>query len=159
MDHSKLIDDYERGPAILRRAVAGLTQEQLDAHPVAGNWSIREVVCHLADAEVLYVERMKRVLVEDDPPLMNAVPDQFVPKLVSADRSIDGELDLIEAARKHMTPILRNLKSEEFQRTGRHSTDGPLTLETLLKRITDHVPHHVKFIDEKRAALTTASRQ
>jgi hypothetical protein len=28
-----------------------------------------------------------------------------------------------------------------------------LTLETLLTRITDHIPHHVKFIDQKRAAM------
>lgn len=153
MEDSSLIDDYAAGPRTLRHAVADLTPAQLDAHPIAGTWSIREVVCHIADAELLYVERMKRVLVEDQPTLMNAVPDLFVPKLVSPGRSIDGELDLIDAVRKHMTPILRSLQPADFQRTGRHSTDGPLTLETLLKRITGHVPHHVKFIKEKRAAL------
>ena len=35
----------------------------------------------------------------------------------------------------------------------KHSTDGPLTLETLLQHITNHIPHHVTFIAEKRAAL------
>jgi len=28
-----------------------------------------------------------------------------------------------------------------------------LTLETLLERITNHIPHHVKFINDKIAAL------
>jgi hypothetical protein len=36
---------------------------------------------------------------------------------------------------------------------GTHSEAGPLSLETLLERIGNHVPHHVQFIDEKRKAL------
>jgi hypothetical protein len=63
------------------------------------------------------------------------------------------ELDFIEAARKHLGPILRSLKPEDFQRKGVNSKSGPITLEKLLTNLTNHIPHHVKFIDEKRAAL------
>ena len=28
-----------------------------------------------------------------------------------------------------------------------------MTLETLLQSINNHIPHHVRFIEEKRAAL------
>jgi hypothetical protein len=52
-----------------------------------------------------------------------------------------------------MATILGLLKAEDFQRTGNHSEAGTLSLETLLQRIGDHVPHHVRFIDEKRKAL------
>jgi len=45
------------------------------------------------------------------------------------------------------------LKPEDFQRRGIHSEAGPLTLETLLQRITGHIPHHVRFIEEKRKAM------
>ena len=40
------------------------------------------------------------------------------------------------AVRKHTARILKTLPEEAFERTGIHSADGPLTLETLLKRIT-----------------------
>ena len=30
---------------------------------------------------------------------------------------------------------------------------GPLTLETLIQRITGHIPHHLQFIEEKKKAL------
>jgi hypothetical protein len=52
-----------------------------------------------------------------------------------------------------MATILRELKAADFQRTGNHSESGELSLETLLQRITGHVPHHIQFIDEKRKAL------
>jgi hypothetical protein len=33
---------------------------------------------------------------------------------------------------------------------------GPLTLETLVQRITGHIPHHVQFIEDKRKAMVRA---
>ena len=41
----------------------------------------------------------------------------------------------------------------QFERTGNHSEDGPISLELLLQRITNHIPHHIAFIEEKRAAF------
>jgi hypothetical protein len=44
---------------------------------------------------------------------------------------------------------------EDFQRRGIDRAEGPITLVALLRRATDHIPHHVKFIQEKRVALRT----
>jgi hypothetical protein len=63
---------------------------------------------------------------------------------------VDEELALIELTRKRMGRILRSLIPEDFQRQGGHSRDGALTLEILLQRITAHILHHVRFIEEKR---------
>ncbi|MCA9266167.1 MAG: hypothetical protein KDA60_20045, partial [Planctomycetales bacterium] len=63
-------------------------------------------------------------------------------------------LQLIEVVRRQVACILRSLDVDDFQRIGKHSEDGPITLQTLLQRITDHIPHHVRFIEEKRQALT-----
>jgi len=54
MNHAQLIDEYLAGPKKLRAAVAGMTAEQLNAHPIPGKWSIKEVVCHIADYEPVY---------------------------------------------------------------------------------------------------------
>ena len=64
---SKLIDAYLEGPQTLRRAVAGMTREQLQARPVTGKWSTLEVVCHLVDSDQAWIHRMKRVIAEDLP--------------------------------------------------------------------------------------------
>ena len=153
MDYAQLIDDYLAGPQTLRAAVAGMTPEQLDARPIPGKWSTRQVICHIADFEPVYVDRMKRVIAENDPWIFGGDPVLFATTLAYGQRDLAVELDFIELARKHMGPILRSLKPEDFQRRGIHSEAGPITLETLLTNITNHIPHHVKFIDEKRAAL------
>jgi uncharacterized damage-inducible protein DinB len=153
MDYAQLIDEYLAGPQKLRDAVAGMTAEQLDARPIPGKWSTKQVICHLADFEPVYVDRMKRVIAENDPTMFSGDPDLFAARLAYDQRDVAVELDFIALARKHMGAILRALKPEDFQRRGMHSDAGPIMLEKLLTNITNHIPHHVKFIDEKRAAL------
>ncbi len=153
MNHAQLIDDYLAGPAMLRAAISGMTPGEIDAAPVPGKWSTRQVVCHIADFEPVYADRLKRVIAEDEPTLLSGDENLFAARLAYGQRDIAEELQLIDATRRHVARILRTLKPQDFQRRGRHSTDGLLTLETLLQRSAGHIPHHLKFIEEKKAAL------
>lgn len=153
MDHVKLIKEYAAGPPLLRKAITGMSTEQMNAAPVAGKWSTRQVICHIADFEPVYADRMKRVIAEEKPTFFGGNPDLFAARLAYDRRDIEEELAFIYAVRRHMTRILRSLDPADFQRIGHHSEDGPLTLATLLQRVTNHLPHHVAFIAEKRERL------
>ena len=59
VNHDALIEEYLAGPGVLRRAVAGMTRDQLLVRPVPGKWSTQEVVCHLADYEPIYADRRR----------------------------------------------------------------------------------------------------
>jgi hypothetical protein len=153
MNHGALIEEYLAGPGLLRRAVAGMTRDQLLARPIPGKWSTQEVVCHLADYEPIYADRMKRVIALKEPELLKGDPGLFAARLAYDRRDVEEELALIEITRKQMARILRALKPEDFQRQGGHSRDGALILEVLLQRITAHIPHHVRFVEEKRRVI------
>jgi hypothetical protein len=153
MPINELQDQYAAGPRLVREAVGGMTDDELRAKPVPGRWSTLEVLCHLSDVETVYAERMKRVIAEDEPPLRSLDPDVWLPRLGYHRRDAEEELRLIELIRRQMLRILRSLAPGEFQRTGFHSEAGQITLETLLERVTNHIPHHVEFIRQKRDAL------
>lgn len=153
MDVSALLRQYLDGPRQLRDAIRGLTGDQLRARPVAGKWSTMEVVCHIADFEPVYADRMKRVIAEHEPTMFGGDPDTFAARLSYDARDLEEELNLIEATRRHVARILASRPAEDFGRRGIHSSDGPLTLATLLERIANHIPHHLPFIAEKRRAL------
>ncbi|MBM4073303.1 MAG: DinB family protein [Planctomycetes bacterium] len=150
---SQQIDSYLRGAAMLRQAVADMTREQALARPVPGRWSTLEVVCHLADFEPVYADRMKRVIALEQPTLLGADENRFAATLAYHDRDLDEELDIVDRTRSQMARILRTLPTEAFARVGVHSERGPRTLEQLLETVTNHIQHHVKFIHEKRKAL------
>ena len=153
MHYQTLIDQYLAGPDLVGRAVKAMSDEQLDAKPIAGKWSTRQVVCHIVDFEPIYADRMKRVIAENCPTFFGGDPDIFAAGLAYERRPVGTELELLTAVRTQMATILKQLKAEDFQRTGNHSEAGTLSLETLLQRIAGHVPHHVQFIDEKRKAI------
>jgi hypothetical protein len=149
----ELIDSYLAGPKALHQAVAGMSREQARARPVPGKWSTLEVVCHLADFEPVYADRMKRVIAEERPSLLGADEKRFAAALAYHDRDLEEELTIIERTRSQMARILRTLPAEALARVGVHNERGPRTLEQLLTTATGHIPHHVKFIEEKRKAL------
>ena len=153
MKLAAMIDAYLAGPATLRAAVGGLSREQLVARPVAGKWSTLEVVCHLADFDPILADRMKRVIAEDRPPLLGADEQRFAAALAYHQRDLEEELALIEQTRAQLARILRTLPDEALGRVGVHNERGELTLERLLTTATNHLPHHVRFIHEKRQAL------
>jgi uncharacterized damage-inducible protein DinB len=153
---SQLIDSYLSGVQTLRRAVAGMSREQLRARPIPGKWSTLEVVCHLADFEPVLADRMKRVIALDRPSLIGADEKRFAATLAYQERDLDEELRIIEDTRQQMARILRTLPAEALTRVGIHSERGPRTLEQLLTGAIEHIPHHVRFIHEKRQALGLA---
>jgi uncharacterized damage-inducible protein DinB len=148
-----LIDNYLAGPTALRQAVRGLTREQVLARPVAGKWSTLEVVAHLSDFEPILADRVKRVLALDNPTLLSADENLFAAALAYHDRDLEEELTLIETTRRQLARILRSQPDSVLKKTGVHSERGPLTLEKLLATVTNHIPHHLPFIAEKRKAL------
>ena len=72
LSNDDLISAYDAGPQKLRDAVAGLSAEQLRARPVEGRWSTLEVVCHLADCEQFFADRLKRTIATERPLLLGA---------------------------------------------------------------------------------------
>lgn len=153
LSHLQLIDRYLQGPAQLREALKGLTPVQLRAHPVPGKWSCLEVVCHLADFDPILADRMKRIIAEEKPTLLGASENAFAKALAYEQRDAEEELKLIELTRSQMGRILKTLPAEAFNRTGMHNERGDLTLMRMVDLAANHIPHHLKFVQEKRKAL------
>jgi uncharacterized damage-inducible protein DinB len=150
---AELVDAYLGGVGQLRQAVAGLSREQLVARPIAGKWSTLEVVCHLADFEPVFADRMKRIIALERPSLAAADENLYAAKLAYHDRDDSEELTVIDVTRKQMARILRPLPDSVLERLGIHSERGPRTLADILSGATNHIAHHLPFIAEKRKAL------
>jgi hypothetical protein len=151
------IDAYLAAPQALRRAVAGMSRDQLVARPVAGKWSTLEVVCHVVDSDQISSHRMKRVIAEERPLLIGYNESLFTASLFYHDRDLDFELNLLDALRAQLAAVLRRLPDSAWSRDGVHNERGLLTLGDYLDGITDHVHHHARTIHEKRQALGMAS--
>lgn len=151
--HQKLIEDYLSGCQALREATQGMSPEELKARPVPGKWSTLEVVCHLADFEPVFADRMKRVIALENPVLLGADENEFARHLAYGERDFKEELALMELVRSQMARILKGIPGHTWEKKGMHSERGPISLENLLEKSIGHFRHHLPFIAEKRRVL------
>jgi uncharacterized damage-inducible protein DinB len=149
----QVIEAYVACGARLRQAVAGLSHDDVTARPGPGQWSILEVVLHLADSDAISIDRMKRMLTEDNPALLYADETAYVERLFSHDQSLEDALVLFEVGRLHFARVLRKLPDEAFERTGTHNRRGVVTVGHMVQDYVEHVDHHLKYVYEKRARL------
>jgi uncharacterized damage-inducible protein DinB len=149
----QVIEAYVTCGPRLRQAVAGLNQEELTARPGPGQWSILELVLHLADSDAISIDRMKRMLTEDNPSLLYADETAYVDRLFSHEQSLEDALLLFEVSRRQFARVLRQLPDEAFERRGTHNRRGPVTVGGMVQDYVEHVDHHLKFLCEKRARL------
>jgi hypothetical protein len=149
----QLIEEFEACGPRLRHAVAGLSLEDLTARPGPGDWSILELVIHLTDSDCIAIDRMKRMLIEDDPPLLYADETAYVRRLASHEQSLQDALTLFEVGRRQFACVLRALPDEAFDRRGTHNRRGVQTVGGTVKDYIAHVDHHLAFLLEKRARL------
>jgi len=150
---AELIEAYERGVDELRASVDGLTADQLRMRPISGKWSTLEVVCHIADCEQFFADRMKRTIAMDRPLLLGADGFRYPEPLKYHDHDLDEDLQLIAITRRQMARILRLISPDVWDRIAVHSEIGHVTLRQLLLHSIDHLRHHLRFIAEKRSAL------
>ena len=149
----EVIDQYERGPAKVRAAVAGLTRDELTARPGPGAWSILENVIHLADSDAIMIDRMKRLLSEDNPQLLYADETAYVDRLFTHDQDLQDALVLMEVGRRQFARVLRQLPPEAFERHGTHSKKGRVTVGGMIPSYIKHIDDHLDYVRKKRAAL------
>lgn len=153
MTDQQAVEAYAQGADIPGRAIAGLTDAQLDAMPIPGTWSIRQIVVHLMDSDLIAAYRMKRIIAEDRPKLDVWDENAFVSRLGYEWLSADKAAELFSVNRVFMAEILQSLPSESFERVALHPEVGELPLGALLRLYVHHVHHHLAFIEKKRKML------
>lgn len=150
---TEIIAAYEKGIDDLVAAVSGLTADQVRARPIPGKWSTLEVVCHVADCEQFFADRIKRTIALERPLLMSVDTDLYLGSLNYQQHEIQEELELVAATRRQLARSLRLLTTESWERAGVHSEKGLMSLLQLTAYPVNHLNHHLKFIADKRAAL------
>jgi uncharacterized damage-inducible protein DinB len=150
---AELIDRFVADATIYQLDLLGLSEADFDARPVANQWTIRELVWHVVDSDIILADRMRRIVAEDNPPLTAFDENAFVQRLFYDQRALEPAVKLFEVNRLAMTDILRRLQPSDFERCGIHSEVGPISLFELLRKTVAHPLHHRKFLLEKRRLL------
>src|SRR5262249_40438876 len=137
-DLPALLERFRRGPELLAVILTGVYGEEEDFVTAPGKWSIRQIVAHLADAEMVGAHRSRQVIAEDNATLIAYDQDAWTRNLDYARRKPKQSLEPFRRIRAENYELLKDLPADVFTRTGNHTENGPMTLRQLLEGYAGH---------------------
>ena len=130
LDRSKeILKTLRATPVVLRALVGEIENDRLRTRPAAGEWAIIEVVGHLADTEERALDRVRRMLREDNPVLEPFDQEALAVERHYLDLDLNQELDRLEQLRRQHLALLEALDASGWERTGRHGDHGMMSVE------------------------------
>ncbi|MDQ1443754.1 MAG: hypothetical protein QOI20_218 [Acidimicrobiaceae bacterium] len=150
-EHVVLIDRLKTTARDLVSLTSGVTRAALDRRPAPREWSAAMVLTHLAEAELVYANRIKLALVEDRPHFPPVVPDAIVERLSRVDEDVKETLARWRVNREHAVRLLESLEEPEWRRPAVHPTRGELSLRQVVSLLADHDRNH---LDQLRKAVS-----
>lgn len=136
-----LIATIEHAPIVLRDAIKGLTSTQLDT--LYRNWSIRQIVHHIADSHVNSYIRFKWALTEDSPTIKAYDEGAWASLADARTGAIDAPLALLDGLHMRWAHLLRSMTDAQFARTFVHpATSNRTSLDEALQSYAWHGQHH-----------------
>jgi DinB family protein len=149
-DLPALLERYRRGPELLAVVLTGVFGEEEDYASEPGKWSIRQVVAHLADMELVAAYRFRMLIAEDNPTITAVDQDAWTRNLDYARRKPKQSLESFRRIRAENYELLKSLPPEAFDRTGQHTADGRVTLQQMLAGYADHAESHARQLQAMR---------
>jgi len=146
----QLIDQIEQAPAQLRKALAGLTEEQVDTPYRPGGWTVRQVVHHLSDSHMNAYVRFRLALTEDEPTIKPYDQARWASLEDARTAPAELSLSLLESLHRRFVLLLRSMRAEDFARTFRHPEEGVMTLDKYLCMYAWHGRHHTAHVTSLR---------
>lgn len=147
------MEELESMPEALARAVAGLTAEQEGTPEAPGKWSVRQVVQHLADSELVGGFRFRMVLAHDAPELPGYDQDLWAERLRYQDADISTALADFAVLRRSNLRHLRRATPDDLRRVSRHSERGDEPLGQMVWMYAGHDQVHLRQIARIRQAI------
>lgn len=146
-------------PERLRRAVEGLSDEELARPEKEGKWSINQVIAHLAQFEMIVGHRIRAIVAADTPPLIALDQDRWI-NTVYRGESASELIEQLEFIRGMNLRFLERLREDEWERAGIHPEYGRNTIRELIARYERHQEKHLAQIARIRGGqLSVASGQ
>ncbi|HTS65456.1 MAG TPA: DinB family protein [Candidatus Acidoferrales bacterium] len=131
-------------PQQLAQMVRAADQAALDRSPAPGKWSVREILTHLADTEVVFAFRLRQSVAEAHHTVQPFDQDRWAAHYESYDAFT--ALETFTAVRRWNILFLSALPPEVFAKTMTHPERGTMTLQVVVETMGGHDRNHAKQI-------------
>lgn len=133
---------------VLDDLLRGLSDEQAEFRFAPGEWSIREVVGHLIDAERLFAYRAFTISRDETAIMPGIDPDVYVREGNYGSYTLAELLDELISLRRANVIAFRHLTPEASQRRG-VASGSTFSVRSLVYILAGHINYHLEDLREK----------
>ena len=133
-------------PEQMRRAVTGLTEEQLDTPYRPGGWTLRQVIHHVPDSHLNSYIRFKWALTEEEPVIKTYDEARWAELADYRVGAVETSLSFLELLHAKWITLLRSLSHEQLSRRFVHPVSGPFELAWNVGHYAWHGRHHLAHV-------------
>lgn len=152
-----LLDVYDQAASRVAQALAGLSSDEIRTRARGPErWSIGEIVCHLADSELVGAVRFRLVRSAPGTAMVAYDQDAFADLLgydARDPRDIDTAWQTFASLRRSTGALFRSWRGDEWDLTGEHPDWGVVTLRQFLELYAEHGERHLDQILDTRNRL------
>lgn len=140
-------------PGLIRKAVTGLNDNQLNTPYREGGWTVQQVVHHVADSHMNAYIRFKWALTENEPTIKAYEEGEWARLKDSELTPVEVSVTMIDSLHARWMVLARSMKAEDFQRKFVHPDSGPHDVDWLLQLYSWHGNHHLAHITSLRERM------
>jgi hypothetical protein len=137
-----LMARYASAAGDFEAVIADVREDELDARPIDGEWSVREIAHHVCDSEMTSAIRLRRLIAEDNPQIVGYDEMEWSLRLHYPERPIGPSVVAMRGARDTTLSILERLTEAEWERAGTHSEAGAYSVDRWLQIYAEHPREH-----------------
>jgi hypothetical protein len=146
-ERNEKIELYGRGYDLLKAALAEVLQEAMKFKPEPKEWSVYEIIIHIADSESNAALRARKLIVEPGGTLIGYDQALWADTLNYHDHSFEDALEVTRLARKTTYELLKRQPEEVFTHSIVHPEyEAPYTFEQWINIYSAHIPGHIEQI-------------
>ncbi len=135
-----LIERYRRTPQTVADAL-----ENVEIDFSHEGWTPRQIVHHLADAEINRALRLRRLLTEDRPDIRGWEENDYAEHL-HYERPIDVSMAVLRSVVASNCELIECMTPEDWKREGTHPEFGRFGMDTWVERAAQHIDEHAEQI-------------
>jgi hypothetical protein len=139
--------------------MAGVSQTDLARRPAPGKWSIQEIICHLADVEVVNGWRYRMILAQSGSPLTAFDQDRWANETAYQRQDPALALEAFTGLRRRHLALIRQTPRSAWTRFGVHEERGRITFRDLVEWEAAHDLNHLAQVDRIRLSARGGSRK
>jgi uncharacterized damage-inducible protein DinB len=136
-------------PVIIERLMKKLPPSALDDRPDPERFTVREVLCHLAEWEPFFLERLKGAVTVDNFQITAYDEGQLALDHDYAHQDPDAALGRYLAGREAYSSYVETLAPEALDRHAYHPEQGVLTAGDLISMVVGHDVYHIEQISAR----------